>query len=441
MIPNKTPALPLHGSLQNLSEMLIEKQWAGFVDRQVCDLFFEMTSKESVRTDISPITQHGPYMFLHTLRNDIFFLTILTEETSPAMVFEFQQLVIDTFLSGYITAITENNIRDNFVLIYQILDEMNHGGFTYTVENNQLFDMISPPSLANKMLDVLSIGSPTTTLKSNVATAAVSKIPWRRDNVKYIKNAVYFDIVESIDAVITPDGNISSAIVHGEVECKCQLSGTPDLALFLKHNPPLQDVSLHRCVRLARYERDQMISFVPPDGEFTLCTYRVDSNINIPLYVRPEFNWTKDKCTFSISFGQRSPVSISLLEDITVIIPIPKSCSAVVSQCNIGNVRTDQLTKTCRWEVKEMPKDGSHLKNDKLAGGQTSGVPMITGTFTLNREVPMDERPTIRVLFNLKKFSATGTTIDGLLIKNVNYQPTRGVRSITKGGKFQVRTL
>eukprot|EP00461_Guttulinopsis_vulgaris_P007581 UN07630 len=124
------------------------------------------------------------------------------------------------------------------------------------------------------MLDVLSIGSPTTTLNQNLSSATESKIPWRRDNVKYLKNAVYFDIIESIDAVITADGNVVSTLVHGEVQCKSQLSGVPDLTLALRRNPPIQDISLHRCVRLARYEREQVLSFVPPDGEFTLCSYK-----------------------------------------------------------------------------------------------------------------------------------------------------------------------
>lgn len=420
-------------------EMLVEKQWLGRFDRQVCDLFFELTSKETSRNDIAPIIPIGPYYFLQTSRNDIFFLTIVEQETNPGIIFEFQQLVLDTLLT-YISSISENAIRENFVLIYQLLDEMNHGGFAYTTEKNQLLDMIAPPSLANKMLDIFHIGSPTSTLKGDLSSAAVSKIPWRRDNVSYLKNAVYFDIIESIDAVLSPDGSIVSSLIHGEVQCKSQLSGVPDLALSLHRNPPILDCSLHRCVRLARFERDRIISFVPPDGEFTLCNYKVDSNINIPIYVRPEFNWTQDKCTFTISFGQKASFS-SLLEDIAIVIPIPKACSATVTQVNIGTVRTDQLTHTCRWEVPEMPKDSGPLKNDRLASGsQRQTIPTITGTFTLTRDVPADERPTLRVLFMLKKYSSSGATIDGLVVKNVNYEPVRGVRAICKAGKLQVRT-
>ena len=37
----------------------------------------------------------------------------------------------------------------------------------------------------------------------------------------------------------------------------------------------LEDVKFHQCVRLSRFETDRTISFVPPDGEFELMSYRL----------------------------------------------------------------------------------------------------------------------------------------------------------------------
>ncbi len=74
----------------------------------------------------------------------------------------------------------------------------------------------------------------------------------------------------------------------------------------------LEDVSFHPCVRLAAFDRDRVVSFVPPDGEFKVllrfgrdviasppicCTcvcsqlldYRAPEMIhNAPLYLRPQ---------------------------------------------------------------------------------------------------------------------------------------------------------
>ena len=40
----------------------------------------------------------------------------------------------------------------------------------------------------------------------------------------------------------------------------------------------LEDVKFHQCVRLSRFENDRTISFIPPDGEFELMSYRSAGN-------------------------------------------------------------------------------------------------------------------------------------------------------------------
>lgn len=36
-----------------------------------------------------------------------------------------------------------------------------------------------------------------------------------------------------------------------------------------------------RCVRLARFENDRTISFIPPDGSFDLMTYRLSTQVDL----------------------------------------------------------------------------------------------------------------------------------------------------------------
>lgn len=37
----------------------------------------------------------------------------------------------------------------------------------------------------------------------------------------------------------------------------------------------MEDIKFHQCVRLSRFENDRTISFIPPDGEFELMSYRL----------------------------------------------------------------------------------------------------------------------------------------------------------------------
>ncbi|RYE83342.1 MAG: hypothetical protein EOO65_04105 [Methanosarcinales archaeon] len=41
----------------------------------------------------------------------------------------------------------------------------------------------------------------------------------------------------------------------------------------------VQDIKFHQCVRLARFESDRTISFIPPDGEFELMSYRLNTAV------------------------------------------------------------------------------------------------------------------------------------------------------------------
>lgn len=41
----------------------------------------------------------------------------------------------------------------------------------------------------------------------------------------------------------------------------------------------MADVKFHQCVRLSRFENDRTISFIPPDGEFELMSYRLNTQV------------------------------------------------------------------------------------------------------------------------------------------------------------------
>ncbi|KAG7246946.1 hypothetical protein CRUP_013253 [Coryphaenoides rupestris] len=48
----------------------------------------------------------------------------------------------------------------------------------------------------------------------------------------------------------------------------------------------MEDVKFHQCVRLSRFESDRTISFIPPDGESELMSYRINTHVS-PLRLPP----------------------------------------------------------------------------------------------------------------------------------------------------------
>lgn len=58
-----------------------------------------------------------------------------------------------------------------------------------------------------------------------------SIIPWRRDEVKYTKNEIYFDFEEFLSVTLDRDGSILYYDLEGRVKCQSKLSGIPHLPI------------------------------------------------------------------------------------------------------------------------------------------------------------------------------------------------------------------
>lgn len=75
-----------------------------------------------------------------------------------------------------------------------------------------------------------------------------------------------------------PRGCVKGSCVYFFVYCLrvhvCVLSGEKSKTV------ELEDVKFHQCVRLSRFENDRTISFIPPDGESELMSYRLHTTVS-----------------------------------------------------------------------------------------------------------------------------------------------------------------
>lgn len=74
--------------------------------------------------------------------------------------------------------------------------------------------------------------------------------------------------------MVLRDGILVKCVIYGEVEVNSHLSGLPDLTLSFANPSILNDVRFHPCVRFRPWESNNILSFVPPDGQFKLMSYR-----------------------------------------------------------------------------------------------------------------------------------------------------------------------
>ena len=69
----------------------------------------------------SPVTLLAGTSFFHIKKNNIWVAAVTKQNLNAAMVFEFLNKTTD-IMSSYFGKITEDNIKNNFVLIYELLD-------------------------------------------------------------------------------------------------------------------------------------------------------------------------------------------------------------------------------------------------------------------------------------------------------------------------------
>merc|ERR1712195_388162 len=415
--------------LSGAGEVLVEKHWRAINPRSMCDIFWKARGKCHCIEDVDPVITTAKHYLVNVHRFGMWFLAVIQTEVPPLLSIEFLHRIGDV-LKDYLGEVREDVVKENFLLLYQLLDEMMDNGFPLTTEPNILKSMILPPTTLGRMAGAIT-GTGQQTVVQEISDTTMSNVPWRKSGVKYSNNEIYFDIIEEIDTIIDSNGQSVMQEVHGKVSVNSRLSGMPDLNLFFNDPSALMDCSFHPCVRYGRWEREKVISFVPPDGNFKLMSYTVDQSqrgYSPPIYVKPQITFSASGGMVNVTVGakQMGAGGGKQVEEVKVIIPFPKAVSTMTLTANVGNYMFDDITKVLEWTIGKIPSDKTPL----IQGNES---------FPPDRE-ETEENVVVTAEFKLQGQSVSGIGVDSLSLTNEKYKPYKGVRSVIKAGKFQIRT-
>uniref|UniRef100_A0A0R3S102 MHD domain-containing protein n=1 Tax=Elaeophora elaphi TaxID=1147741 RepID=A0A0R3S102_9BILA len=398
------------------SDIILEKHWKSVIHRSICDYFFEAQKKAAYPEDVPPVISTPHHYLISVYHNHLYLLAVTVSETPPLMVIEFLHRVIATFVE-YFEEFSDNAVKENCVML---LDEMLDNGFPLATELNVLQELIKPPNflrtIANQVMG-------RTNVSEVLPTGQLSNIPWRRADVKYTNNEAYFDVIEEIDAIIDRQGATVFSEIQGYIDCCCKLSGMPDLTMSLINPRLLDDVSFHPCVRFKRWENERVLSFVPPDGNFRLLSYHIGSQnmVAIPVYVRHNIS-LKPGTTgrVELTVGPKQSMG-KVLEDVIVEMTMPKPVQNCMLISSTGKCSFDPTTKLLQWNI------------GKIELGKP---PTLKGTVSVSGTANV-EAPPITVYFKINQLAVSGLKVNRLDLYGEKYKPFKGVKYITKAGRFQ----
>lgn len=277
----------------------------------------------------------------------------------------------------------------------------------------------------------LSTTSSSSSSSFSSSPIVLSNIPWRTLNPpNYHPNEIYFDIIENFNLLINNKNKIIKNSIEGRIICNSKLSGHPELLLNL--NKKLENFVLHSCIRLKKFLNENILSFIPPDGEFELLKYFLSSDTSIssltstsssasafpseyisPIYCHPLLSFDQKKLTASItimiginpsnslissteisssssssSFSSHVASSSAFkknltLEDVEIILPFTKNVKTTNLQVTTGEIFYYEEKKSAVWKIK------------KISANTPGNSIKLTGTIYLNSFDSMNSMATL----------------------------------------------
>jgi AP-3 complex subunit mu len=389
--------------------ILIEKQYREHVDRSRIDTALVSIANHVVPPP--PIINNGDSTVILYRQDEIWIIGVCDGDESLLFAVAVLQDIGHLLHQIAPRGCDEDAIKSEFPTIYQMLDYAIDWGFPFLNEWNTIRTVMSRPP-----------NDPSRGLKTDLDFEK----PWRSVGIERILNSFEIGVSERIDLVVSPVGRVELCHIRGEIGVRCTVSGTPDFRVVLSPQPRFDDVTFHRCVTTDNIET-KTIAFVPPDGFFTLMTYRVTvTQTEFPIWAVPKFAWVRGCMNFEITLKVQESLQTAV-DDLEVQFEVPNGVQMPTMSCYFGKTSYDIGTRAVSWRI------GFYSRKDPL---------VLKGTATTEQGFEVGRRsPPVAVCFKLADATVSKLTIEDISIVNDEYQWTKSIEYVTRTGSYEFRTF
>lgn len=392
----------------------------------------------------APVVHMDKCSFLFIKEGELYICAVTRQNANPSLVFQFLYTLVSVLKAYFAGKFDVEIMKNNFVLIFELLDEMMDHGYPQVTAINMLSAIIKNGTVKENVGDVPTGNS------ASITSELTGAVDWRQpDKYKYRKNEVFIDALECVNLLMSANGSILRSDVSGKVMMKTYLTGMPECKfamndkISMEHEAKkkkrqvdsrpvgitLDDCTFHRCVNLSHFDHDRTISFIPPDGPFELMRYRITEQITLPFKITP-----------IVTEHGRSRVEYEVLikgsflrslhaSGVIVKIPCPESTSKWNSELSYtgGKVSYKADEHCIVWKFKKFHGDQQYRMSTEV-----HLVP------THNEKAW--SRPPITLDFQLPMFTASGLHVRSLKVfEKSNYDTIKWVRYMTKAGQYHIK--
>ena len=403
------------------------------------EIFFRRVNLLAEDDESPPIFNEEGINFIYFKRSNLFFTIATLDNGSPNFFIEILEKLMRV-IKDHCGEFTEESIKKNFVLIYEIIDEMIDFGFPQLSSTEQVKQFVfNEPIVSLKNINTIkemfnkNVKSNENTKKSIVIT-----------NDAKSKNEIYVDIFEKVTCLFSKNGNIINSGVVGAIKMKSYLKNSPELKIVLSDDVSfgksnynsgrmiIDDCNFYQGTQIRELENLSTLYIIPPEGEFILMNYQINSEFAPPfkIYSIVEESDYKLELKLRVQANYSSKVNGG---NIVIKFNIPKSSQSVYFDLgknkNIHKVEYIKNQQLCIWKIPKMLGGSENTLETKitLQVNKPSQLRKELGPVTMTFEIPN---------FNISKLQIKELKV---MSNDKKYNAMRWVRIFTQANSYVVR--
>ncbi|CAI0467831.1 unnamed protein product [Linum tenue] len=465
--------------LSQRGDNIVFRDYRGDVQKGSAEIFFRKVKfwKDDGEEEAPPVFNVDGVNYFHVKVVGLLFVATTRVNMSPSLVLELLQRIARV-IKDYLGILNEDSIRKNFVLVYELLDEVIDFGYVQTTSTEVLKSYVfnEPIVIDAARLQPLNPASMFMQGTKRMPGTAVTKSVVANDPGGRKREEIFVDIIEKISVTFSSSGYILTSEIDGTIQMKSYLSGNPEIRLalnedlaigtsggratygifqdlncfsFVHHTDYrsssgsgsviLDDCNFHESVRLDSFDIDRTLSLVPPDGEFPVMNYRMTQEFKPPFRINTlieEAGSLRAEVILKISAEFPSNITANT---IIVQMPLPKYTARATFELEAGAVgqTTDfkESTKRLEWGLKK----ASFLRY--ISGGSEHTLrAKLTFSQELHGNITKEAGP-VSLTFTIPMYNVSKLQVKYLQIakKSSSYNPYRWVRYVTQANSYVAR--
>mmetsp|Transcript_106345 Transcript_106345/g.300885 ORF Transcript_106345/g.300885 Transcript_106345/m.300885 type:complete len:442 (-) Transcript_106345:93-1418(-) len=326
-------------------DTIITRDFRGDVVKGTAEIFFRKV--KFWHGDAPPIFNLDGVSYIFIKKNGLYFVATSCQNVAPSAVVEALSKMAKVF-KDFCGVLNEESIRKNFVLVYELLDEMIDFGYMQTTNTEHLKSCIHNEAVVVDQPKTM-LNLPQWNPRTVPSNAVHRPVGATQNESSSKKNEIFVDILERITVLMSANGFVTNSAIDGCIQMKSYLLGNPELRLALNEDiniknqslggahggygaVVLDDCNFHECVDLQDFSDQRTLSFYPPDGEFAVMNYRITGDFRVPYRIFP-------------SVEQQTPHKVEITIKVRADIPEQNYGGNVQISCMLPKATTSASTE------------------------------------------------------------------------------------------------